>query len=723
MTHDHEPDRERHDALLTAYALDAVTPEERAAVERLLADPANAAALAHVAEVRATAAALKVARDADMPARSPDLRRAVLAATAGRGDVTPAKPRGRGGLGKWVLALGSCAAVCLLVAGLMLPAINASREVTRRQVALVRDREAAVRRVTAAGAAGEGEPTAQPGVEELHEEVLLAEDLEVDMPLAIELSEFGDAAAPADELSSIGAIGGSGYGSSGRRAAGQLKMSGGGGGGGDIEASEGRSNTAGERYNRFAENRFLAVAEQPLSTFSIDVDTASYANVRRFLTAGQRPPRDAVRIEELVNYFRYAYPQPAGDDPFSVTVEAAACPWRAGHRIVRVGVQGRDVRRDARPAGNLVFLVDVSGSMDEPNKLPLVKRALGMLLDELTENDRVAIVTYAGNAGLVLPSTSGDQKQKIRAAIDALEAGGSTHGSAGINLAYEQAAERFIPGGANRVILCTDGDLNVGVTSDEALVELIARKAKGGTFLTVLGFGEGNLQDEKMEKLADNGNGIYAYIDGVREARKVLVEQLTGSTITIAKDVKIQVEFNPAQVASYRLLGYENRILAAEDFRDDKKDAGEIGAGHAVTALYEIVPAGAAATEPGHGAEPLKYQPAPTPATPAAKPALDGPAGRELLTVKLRAKRPDGDASRLTEVPLAEAGGGFDAASADLRFAAAVAAFGMILRDSEHRGTATLPLVADIAGAALGEDAGGYRAEFLDLVRKAEAVR
>jgi Ca-activated chloride channel family protein len=723
MTHDHELDRERHDVLLTAYALDAVTPEERAAVERLLADPANAAALAHVAEVRTTAAALKVARDADMPARSPDLRRAVLAAAAGRGDVTPAKPRGRGGLGKWVLALGSCAAVCLLVAGLMLPAINASREVTRRQVALVRDREAAVRRVTAAGAAGEGEPTAQPGVEELHEEVLLAEDLEVNMPLAIELSEFGDAAAPADELSSIGAIGGSGYGSSGRRAAGQLKMSGGGGGGGDIEASEGRSNTAGERYNRFAENRFLAVAEQPLSTFSIDVDTASYANVRRFLTAGQRPPRDAVRIEELVNYFRYAYPQPAGDDPFSVTVEAAACPWRAGHRIVRVGVQGRDVRRDARPAGNLVFLVDVSGSMDEPNKLPLVKRALGMLLDELTENDRVAIVTYAGNAGLVLPSTSGDQKQKIRAAIDALEAGGSTHGSAGINLAYEQAAERFIPGGANRVILCTDGDLNVGVTSDEALVELIARKAKGGTFLTVLGFGEGNLQDEKMEKLADNGNGIYAYIDGVREARKVLVEQLTGSTITIAKDVKIQVEFNPAQVASYRLLGYENRILAAEDFRDDKKDAGEIGAGHAVSALYEIVPAGAAAAEPGRGAEPLKYQPAPAPAAPAPKPALDGPAGRELLTVKLRAKRPDGDASRLTEVPLAEAGGGFDAASADLRFAAAVAAFGMILRDSEHRGTATLPLVADIAGAALGEDAGGYRAEFLDLVRKAEAVR
>ena len=500
-----------------------------------------------------------------------------------------------------------------------------------------------------------------------------------------------------------------------------------------------------ERYNRFADSRFRAVGEQPLSTFSIDVDTASYANVRRFLTAGQRPPRDAVRIEELVNYFRYDYPQPKGEEPFSVTVDAAACPWREGHRLVRVGLQGRDVARDARPAGNLVFLVDVSGSMDDHDKLPLVQRALLMLVDELTENDRVAIVTYAGNAGLVLPSTSGDQKAKIRAAIAALRAGGSTHGSAGINLAYEQAAERFIKGGANRVILCTDGDLNVGVTSDAALVDLIKQKAAGGTFLTVLGFGTGNLQDEKMEKLADNGNGVYAYIDGVREARKVLVEQLTGSTITIAKDVKIQVEFNPAQVVSYRLLGYENRVLAAEDFRDDKKDAGEIGAGHTVTALYEIVLVGAEAAggDATRGAEPLKYQPAPAPAPPAVKlavepfvykptpvpappaaqPAVDGPVSRELLTVKLRWKKPDGDTSTLLEVPLAEKGGAFAAAPADFRFAAAVAAFGMILRESEHKGTATLPVVAEIAGGALGRDAGGYRAEFLDLVRKAEAVR
>jgi secreted protein with Ig-like and vWFA domain len=372
-----------------------------------------------------------------------------------------------------------------------------------------------------------------------------------------------------------------------------------------------------------------------------------------------------------------------------------------------------------------VFLVDVSGSMDDPDKFPLVQRALLMLVDELTENDRVAIVTYAGNAGLVLPSTSGDQKRKIRAAIEALQAGGSTHGSAGINLAYEQAAERFIQGGANRVILCTDGDLNVGVTSDEALVDLIKRKAAGGTFLTVLGFGSGNLQDEKMEKLADNGNGVYAYIDGVREARKVLVEQLTGSTIAIAKDVKIQVEFNPAQVASYRLLGYENRVLAAEDFRDDKKDAGEIGAGHTVTALYEIVLVGdvGAVGDAARGAEPLKYQPAPAPAPPVAKPTTDGPASRELLTVKLRWKKPDGDTSTLLEVPLAEKGGAFDAAPADLRFAAAVAAFGMILRESEHKGSATLPFVAEIAGNALGRDQAGYRAEFLDLVRKAETAR
>ena len=470
-----------------------------------------------------------------------------------------------------------------------------------------------------------------------------------------------------------------------------------------------------EGYASVAENRPLSTREQPLSTFSIDVDTASYANVRRFLSAGRLPPRDAVRIEELVNYFRYDYPQPDGDKPFSVTVEAAECPWNAGRRLVRIGLQGRDIDRGERPAGNLVFLVDVSGSMNAPNKLPLVKQALAMLVEELSENDRVAIVTYAGNAGLVLPPTTGDQKETILAAIESLTPGGSTHGSAGINLAYEQAQEHFVAGGSNRIILATDGDLNVGVTSNQSLVGLIKQKAAGGTFLTVLGFGEGNLQDDKMEAIADNGNGIYAYIDGVREARKVLVEQLTGSTITIAKDVKIQVEFNPAQVASYRLLGYENRLLAARDFRDDKKDAGEIGAGHSVTAVYEITLVGA---ETSAGAEPLKYQR--QEAEPAA--VIDPHASSELLTVKLRSKRPNGDTSVLEEVPLADRGGAFERASADLRFASAVAAFGMILRGSEEKGAATLPLVAKIATGALGPDNGGYRAEFLDLVRKAEAL-
>ena len=443
--------------------------------------------------------------------------------------------------------------------------------------------------------------------------------------------------------------------------------------------------------------------------------------MRRFLASGRLPPPDAVRIEEMVNYFRYDYPQPVGDRPFSVTLEAAECPWHSGRRLVRIGLEGRDIDRRERPAGNLVFLIDVSGSMSAANKLPLVKQALAMLVEELTENDSVAIVTYAGDAGVKLPATSGDQKGKILAVIEALSPGGSTHGSAGINVAYEQAAERFIPGGVNRVILATDGDLNVGVTSDEALVDLIKQKAAGGTFLTVLGFGEGNLQDAKMEKIADNGNGVYAYIDGAREARKVLVEQLTGSTITIAKDVKIQVEFNPTQVASYRLLGYENRIMAAEDFRNDRKDAGEIGAGHSVTALYEIELVGDGGEESA-GAEPLKYQPPQSKPAPAV-PLVDGEMSRELLTVKLRWKKPEGDVSTLDEVPLVDRGGALEQASADLRFAGAVAAFGMVLRNSEYKGEATLPLVAKIAAGALGPDRGGYRAEFLDLVRKAETLR
>ena len=478
-----------------------------------------------------------------------------------------------------------------------------------------------------------------------------------------------------------------------------------------------------ERYGKFVENAFRNPAdkEQALSTFSIDVDTASYALVRRFLHDRQIPPADAVRLEEMLNYFRYDDAPPVGDDPFSVSLETAACPWRAGHRLVRVGLKGREIAAAARPGTSLVFLVDVSGSMNEPNKLPLVKQSLSMLVDQLTENDKVAIVTYAGDAGLKLAPTSGDQKGRIRGAIEALAAGGSTNGSAGIELAYAQAAEAFVKGGSNRVVLATDGDLNVGVTSDAALVELIKQKASGGVFLTVLGYGQGNLQDEKMEKLADNGNGIYAYIDGAREARKVLVEQLTGSTVTIAKDVKIQVEFNPAQVAAYRLLGYENRIMAAKDFKDDTKDAGEIGAGHGVTALYEIVPTAAAGNSPVID-EPLKYQPKETVAAKPAVAADAGPASSELLTLKLRYKEPTGDTSQERVFPLEDTGTTFENASTNLRFAAAVAEFGMLLRGSAHRGEATLAHVTATAAEALGTDPGGLRAEFLDLVREAGAL-
>jgi Ca-activated chloride channel homolog len=507
----------------------------------------------------------------------------------------------------------------------------------------------------------------------------------------------------------------------------------------DPQAQRGRlfREQSGEQYDSIIENLFLSPLQQPLSTFSIDVDTASYGNMRRFLTSGRLPPRNSVRIEELVNYFRYDYPQPKDKTPFSVNMEVAECPWREGHLLLRVGLKGKEVHRSERPQSNLVFLLDVSGSMSDENKLPLLKTAMKLLVGELGENDRVSIVTYAGEAGLKLPPTRGHEQTKINRVIDSLSAGGSTNGSAGIELAYEQAAAYFVPGGTNRVILCTDGDLNVGVTSDEALVRLIKQKAAGGTFLTVLGFGEGNLKDAKMEKLADNGNGMYAYIDSVREAKKVLVEQLTGSTITIAKDVKIQIEFNPAQIAAYRLLGYENRVLAAQDFNNDKKDAGEIGAGHTVTALYELVPVGAMseAAPARLGTDPLKYQQPGANVLPekrrtvvdsaAPGPGLvpaNGETSSELLTLKLRYKEPDGDTSKLLEYPLKDRGHSFNSASPDLQFAAAVASFGMILRGSEHRGSSNLAAVAEIASAALGDDKGGYRAEFVDLVRKAQSL-
>ena len=474
----------------------------------------------------------------------------------------------------------------------------------------------------------------------------------------------------------------------------------------------GRAQFNTEEYDRILDNPFVAVREDPLATFSIDVDTAAYANVRRFLNQLTRPPRDAVRIEEMVNYFTYDYAGPTGEHPVRIHTEVAVAPWTPEHRLLRVGVQGREVPLEKRAPSNLVFLIDVSGSMEDADKLPLLKDGMKLLVKQLGENDRVAIVVYAGASGMVLPSTPGDQKQQLLRALDRLAAGGSTNGGAGIELAYDTAAAHFIKGGTNRVILSTDGDFNVGVTGHGALTRLIEEKAETGVFLSVLGFGTGNYNDAGLEALAHRGNGNYAYIDSIREARKVLVEQMSGTLITIAKDVKIQVEFNPAEVNAYRLIGYENRVLEHQDFNDDTKDAGEIGSGHTVTALFEVVPTGVDLPLPG--ADPLKYQ---TPAR------LSEDASRgELLTVKVRYKEPDGELSRRMEVAVADRGVRLAEASTDYRFAAAVAGFGMILRDSPHKGSATLDSILRLAEASLGRDEEGYRAEFVELVRKARTI-
>lgn len=477
--------------------------------------------------------------------------------------------------------------------------------------------------------------------------------------------------------------------------------------------------TSGDQYTRIYENPFIVVqGENAVSTFSIDVDTASYANVRQFLEQmHQLPPPDAVRIEELVNYFDYDYAGPTDDRPFAAHLEVAGCPWNAEHRLVRIALKGREIDRKARPQSNLVFLIDVSGSMDEPNKLPLLIEGMKLLTRELGENDKVAIVVYASSEGLALASTRGDQQQTILGALDQLRAGGSTAGGAGIQLAYQTAVENFIQGGVNRVILCTDGDFNVGVTSPGELERIAAEKAKDtGVFLTVLGFGRGNLNDAMMEAISGKGNGNHHYVDSLTEARKVLVEEMTGTLITIAKDVKIQVEFNPAKVAGYRLLGYENRMLRTEDFNDDKKDAGEIGAGHTVTAMYEVVPAGeevaSAATDP------LKYQ-----ETAKLQAAGEQAAGSgEMLTLKLRYKLPEGDTSTKIEFPLTDDGKPFVDASEDFQFASAVASFGMLLRNSEHKGNSSFDNVLEIAQGASHRDPHGHRAEFLELTRLAKQL-
>ncbi|MGV3504596.1 MAG: YfbK domain-containing protein [Adhaeribacter sp.] len=466
-----------------------------------------------------------------------------------------------------------------------------------------------------------------------------------------------------------------------------------------------------EAYDRIEESVFLDPGKNPLSTFSIDVDAASYSNLRRFLSNGQAPPKDAVRIEEMLNYFSYDYPQPRGKDPLSIHTELSACPWNPANKLLHIGLQGKEIATDQLPAANLVFLIDVSGSMNTPDKLPLVKAGFRLLTEQLRPQDRVAIVVYAGAAGLVLPSTPGTQKDRILQAIENLQAGGSTAGGAGIQLAYRTAQENFQREGNNRVILASDGDFNVGVSSDAEMERLIEEKRQGGVFLTVLGFGRGNLKDSKMEKLADKGNGHYAYIDNLQEARKVFVSEFGGTLFTIAKDVKLQLEFNPAHVQSYRLIGYENRALRNEDFANDKKDAGDLGSGHTVTALYEIVPAQG---RQGRSDEELRYQ------TRQVNPKTAH--SRELVTLKLRYKEPDGHSSKLLEKVVTDQAADLPASSDNFRFAAAVAAFGMLLRDSEFKGQASYPSVLALAEKARGQDREGNRVEFINLVKLASLL-
>jgi Ca-activated chloride channel homolog len=474
-----------------------------------------------------------------------------------------------------------------------------------------------------------------------------------------------------------------------------------------------------EGYTSIDENGFKDVLHNPLSTFSIDVDKASYSNVRRFLNMGQLPPKDAVRIEEMINYFSYDYPEPVGKHPFSVYTEISECPWNSSHQLLHVGLKGKSIDKSELPPSNLVFLLDVSGSMSAANKLPLLKQAFRMLVNELRPEDRVAIVVYAGAAGLVLESTSGSKKPEIIAALDKLQSGGSTAGGAGLKLAYKVALENFVEEGNNRIILATDGDFNVGSSSNAEMERLIEEKREHGVFMTVLGFGMGNYKDDKMEIIADKGNGNYAYIDNIQEARKVFITEFGGTLFTIAKDVKFQMEFNPARVKGYRLVGYENRLLNDEDFNDDKKDAGEMGAGHTVTALYEIIPAGSA--ESLKGIDPLKYQADRGDET--AKEKVKADPRAELMTVKLRYKQPDGTTSTKLEIPVKGRVLELDETSDNFRFSASIAEFGLILRDSEYREDASMEHVIAMAKAARGEDEEGYRSEFMKLVRLADSLK
>ena len=475
--------------------------------------------------------------------------------------------------------------------------------------------------------------------------------------------------------------------------------------------------TSSDRYAPIYETPFKFVESDPLTTFSIDVDTASYVKTRQFLMQSRTlPPANAVRVEEFINYFEYEYAGPHGEDPFAANLAVATCPWRSDHKLVRIALQAKKMDVSERPKANIVFLLDVSGSMDEPNKLPLVKESMRMLIHQLGENDRVAMVVYAGAAGCVLESTRGDKQDVILGALDRLSAGGSTNGGQGIQLAYEIARDHFVPGGVNRVILCTDGDFNVGTTSTEGLVNLVVENAKSKVFLTVLGYGMGNTNDAMMEQISNKGNGVYGFVDSRREAQRQMIKQLAGNLMTVAKDVKIQVEFNPERVASYRLIGYENRKLENQDFANDKKDAGEIGAGHRVTALYELEPIGAAKVQPAEG---LRYQKrkSKVAAEQTAKP--NDETNHELLTVSLRYKQPEGDTSKLLAFPLMDTNKPFAEVDQDFKWAASVAQFAMLLRNSAHKGSASWSGLIETAESLATDES---RRECVNMIRAAAGL-
>ena len=699
------------DPQLTAYALGELDGDERAAVEQALRD--NPAAQAAVATLRATALQLEQAF-----AHESSTEEASAAETKPEHPPTrSAPPYRRGGKGRLLrypqiyYLVGGLAAACFVVVMVWRePQMKRAEKKFYRELTLTQEpRPLALPNVSAEAAAPKAESAADTAGHE-----------------AMELSPFTIDQAQPSGRPSVATLAGL------RRRVERKNFGAARDGFAAPPLFADSPNTEAYAYRR--DSDFLEVLQNPLSTFSVDVDTASYANVRRFLREGQRPPPDAVRIEELINYFPYHYAPPPGDVPFAASMEVADAPWAPGHRLVRIGLKGREVAASERAATNLVFLLDVSGSMNVPNKLPLVKESLRRLLGRLRADDRVAIVTYAGTSGLALPSTPVSQSREILAALDRLAPGGSTNGAMGLELAYDVAKAHFVSGGTNRVILCTDGDFNVGQTSEGALTRLITDKAGSGVFLTVLGFGMGNYKDPTLEQLADAGNGNYGYIDTRREAEKLLVEQVNGTLVTIAKDVKLQVEFNPAKVARYRLIGYENRLLKKEDFNNDAVDAGEIGAGHTVTALYEIVPAGetAGGSDPDPNAagavDPLKYQVTAgaepkRPRVQSQEPEAGGKVSDELLTLKVRYKEPGGSISKKLEFSLTDRGARFAEASADFKLAAAVAGFGLVLRDSPYKGTATLAAVATWAQAAnAGADSGGYRSEFVALVRRAEAL-